>query len=156
MRSAIRAQKTRRLTPLKFRLTRKRDFFISLPLTLHWKSGSSASKMNKKLIAVGMSGGVDSSVAAYLLKEQGCDVIGLFMKNWEETDPNGVCLSSREYDDVAAVCERIGIPYYSVNFVAEYRHTVFDQFLADCKAGLTPNPDVLCNREIKFKVFLQK
>ena len=112
--------------------------------------------MNKKLIAVGMSGGVDSSVAAYLLKEQGHDVIGLFMKNWEEADPNGVCLSSREYDDVAAVSERIGIPYYSVNFVEEYRKNVFDQFLADCKAGLTPNPDVLCNREIKFKVFLQK
>ena len=103
-----------------------------------------------------MSGGVDSSVAALLLKEQGHDVIGLFMKNWEEADAQGVCMASREYDDVVRVATQIGIPYYSVNFVKEYREAVFEQFLSDCRAGLTPNPDVLCNREIKFKVFLQK
>jgi len=112
--------------------------------------------MKKHRIVVGMSGGVDSSVCAWLLKEQGHDVIGLFMKNWEEADERGVCRASREYDDVAAVCNQIGIPYYSVNFVKEYRESVFDQFLADCRAGLTPNPDVLCNREIKFKTFFNK
>ncbi len=112
--------------------------------------------MKKHRIVVGMSGGVDSSVSAWLLKEAGHDVIGLFMKNWEETDAQGVCQSSREYEDVVAVCNQIGIPYYSVNFVKEYRELVFNQFLADCKAGLTPNPDVLCNREIKFKAFFNK
>ena len=78
------------------------------------------------------------------------------MKNWEETDAQGVCQSSREYEDVVAVCDQIRIPYYSVNFVKEYRESVFNQFLADCQAGLTPNPDVLCNREIKFKAFFKK
>lgn len=103
-----------------------------------------------------MSGGVDSSVAAYLLKQQGHDVTGLFMKNWEETDANGVCSATRDYDDVAAVCTQIGIPYYSVNFVNEYRESVFNQFLESCRQGLTPNPDILCNREIKFKAFFKK
>jgi tRNA-uridine 2-sulfurtransferase len=112
--------------------------------------------IKKHKIVVGMSGGVDSSVSAWLLKEQGHDVIGLFMKNWEEADALGVCQSSREYEDVVAVCDQIGIPYYSVNFVKEYRERVFDQFLADCRAGLTPNPDVLCNREIKFNLFFKK
>ncbi len=112
--------------------------------------------MNKQLVAVGMSGGVDSSVSALLLKEKGLNVMGLFMKNWEEDDPNGNCLSSREAEDAAAVCAKIGIPFYSVNFVREYRDAVFEQFLSECKEGLTPNPDVLCNREIKFKVFLKK
>ncbi len=112
--------------------------------------------MEKKTVVVGMSGGVDSSVSALLLKNQGYRVIGLFMKNWEETDESGVCNSAKEYEDVARVCERLEIPYYSVNFVQEYRESVFEQFLADYRAGLTPNPDVLCNREIKFKVFLEK
>lgn len=112
--------------------------------------------MQKKLIAVGMSGGVDSSVAALLLKERGEAVVGLFMKNWEEGDEAGRCLASREADDAAEVCQKIGIPFYSVNFVKEYRDAVFERFLAECRAGLTPNPDVLCNREIKFKVFLEK
>jgi len=109
-----------------------------------------------KTIIVGMSGGVDSSVSALLLKEAGFKVIGLFMKNWEETDGRGQCKASKEYEDVVRVCEKLDIPYYSVNFVEEYQKAVFDQFLADFQAGLTPNPDVLCNREIKFKVFLQK
>ena len=109
-----------------------------------------------KTVVVGMSGGVDSSVSALLLKNEGYRVIGLFMKNWEETDEHGVCKSAQEYEDVARVCNGLGIPYYSVNFVEEYRESVFAQFLADYRAGYTPNPDILCNREIKFKVFLEK
>jgi tRNA-specific 2-thiouridylase len=112
--------------------------------------------MNKITVIVGMSGGVDSSVSALLLKQQGYRVIGLFMKNWEESDAQGVCQSSKEYDDVVRVCDQLEIPYYSVNFVEEYRRSVFSQFVRDYEAGLTPNPDVLCNREIKFKVFLDK
>jgi tRNA-specific 2-thiouridylase len=103
-----------------------------------------------------MSGGVDSSVAALLLKEQGHDVIGLFMKNWDEKDSHGHCLSAADYDDVAKVCSQIGIPHYSVNFVKEYWDHVFSHFLEELKLGYTPNPDILCNREIKFKLFLEK
>lgn len=125
------------------------------PLTIRAASDILAA-MQKQLIAIGMSGGVDSSVAAWLLKEQGVEAIGLFMKNWEESDAEGNCMASREADDAAAVCAKVGIPFYSVNFVKEYREAVFEQFLAECKAGLTPNPDVLCNREIKFKAFLNK
>lgn len=111
---------------------------------------------SKKTIVVGMSGGVDSSVAAILLKEQGHHVIGLFMKNWEEKDENGVCTSEKDFKDVVSVCDKLDIPYYSVEFVEEYREKVFDGFIADLKKGLTPNPDILCNREIKFKVFFEK
>ncbi|MBQ8761712.1 MAG: tRNA 2-thiouridine(34) synthase MnmA [Clostridia bacterium] len=110
----------------------------------------------KKTVVVGMSGGVDSSVSALLLKEQGYNVIGLFMKNWEEKDPNGVCTSQQDYDDVCRVCSKIGIPYYSVNFAKEYEERVFKYFLESYKKGRTPNPDVLCNREIKFGPFLEK
>lgn len=112
--------------------------------------------MHKITVVVGMSGGVDSSVSALLLKEQGYRVIGLFMKNWEEAGTDGVCQSSKEYDDVARVCDQLNIPYYSVNFVEEYKASVFSQFVQDYQRGLTPNPDVLCNREIKFKVFFEK
>ena len=105
-------------------------------------------------IVVGMSGGVDSSVAALLLKEQGYDVIGVFMKNWEEQDDNGVCTSESDWRDVREVCDIIGIPYYSVNFAKEYWDRVFSYFLEEYRAGRTPNPDVLCNREIKFRAFL--
>lgn len=111
---------------------------------------------SQQTVVVGMSGGVDSSVSALLLKQQGYRVIGLFMKNWEEQDENGVCTSAHDYEDVRRVCEQIDIPYYAVNFVEEYRTQVFAQFLEDFKQGLTPNPDILCNREIKFKVFLDK
>ncbi len=107
-------------------------------------------------VAVGMSGGVDSSVAALLLQEQGYKVFGLFMKNWEELDENGACMSAKEYEDMAAVCETLGIRYYSVNFVEEYRENVFSHFLDEFKKGHTPNPDILCNREIKFKVLLKR
>lgn len=110
----------------------------------------------KHRVVVGMSGGVDSSVAAYCLKEQGHEVIGLFMKNWEEKDENGVCHSAQDYEDVARVCERLDIPYYSIEFVKEYWENVFLDFIKDFKVGLTPNPDILCNREIKFNVFLKK
>ena len=105
-------------------------------------------------IVVGMSGGVDSSVAALLLKRAGHEVIGVFMKNWEEKDDEGVCTSERDWDDVRTVCDTIGIPYYAVNFAREYRERVFSYFLDEYRAGRTPNPDVLCNREIKFKAFL--
>lgn len=107
-------------------------------------------------VVVGMSGGVDSSVSALLLKQQGYRVIGLFMKNWEEQDENGICSSAYDYQDVQRVCDHLDIPYYTVNFVEEYRTQVFAQFIEDFKQGLTPNPDILCNREIKFKVFLDK
>lgn len=110
----------------------------------------------QKTVAVGMSGGVDSSVAALLLKQQGFRVIGLFMKNWEETDENGVCTSAKEYEDVISVCEMLEIPHYSVNFIKEYRENVFAHFLDEFKKGHTPNPDILCNREIKFKVLLKR
>jgi tRNA-uridine 2-sulfurtransferase len=107
-------------------------------------------------VVVGMSGGVDSSVAALLLKEQGFRVIGMFMKNWEEKRPDGTCASAQDFDDVARVCEKIGIPYYGVEFVKEYWDNVFTHFLEDYRKGFTPNPDILCNREIKFKAFLEK
>ena len=105
-------------------------------------------------IVVGMSGGVDCSVAAYLLKQQGFDVVGIFMKNWEEDDDEGVCTATADYADVRSVCETIGIPYYTVNFAKEYRDRVFSYFLDEYQKGRTPNPDVLCNCEIKFKAFL--
>lgn len=115
-----------------------------------------AKPIQETTVVVGMSGGVDSSVCALMLKLQGYRVIGLFMKNWEEQDEQGVCQASKEFADVVAVCDQIGIPYYSVNFIEEYRENVFKQFLDEFKKGYTPNPDILCNREIKFKALLQK
>jgi len=109
---------------------------------------------SKTRVVVGMSGGVDSSVTALVLKEQGYDVVGIFMKNWDDTDENGVCTATEDYKDVAAVAEQIGIPYYSVNFEKEYWDRVFEYFLAEYRLGRTPNPDVMCNKEIKFKAFL--
>lgn len=109
--------------------------------------------MEKKTVVVGMSGGVDSSVAALLLKEQGYNVIGLFMVNWEEDDENGCCTAEQDYEDVRRVSNLIGIPYYTVNFSKEYRERVFSYFLKEYERGRTPNPDVLCNREIKFGPF---
>ena len=105
-------------------------------------------------IVVGMSGGVDSAVSALLLKRAGHDVIGVFMKNWEEKDDEGVCTATADWQDVQECCEKIDIPYYSVNFAKEYRERVFSLFLDEYRKGRTPNPDVLCNREIKFKAFL--
>ncbi len=106
-------------------------------------------------MVVGMSGGVDSAVAALLLKRQGYDVVGVFMKNWEESDENGVCTADEDFAQVRAVCDRIGIPYYSVNFTQAYWDRVFTYFLNEYRAGRTPNPDVMCNKEIKFKAFLK-
>lgn len=105
-------------------------------------------------VVIGMSGGVDSSVAALLLKEQGYDVIGIFMKNWDEKDDEGFCAAEEDYEDVRRVCNKIDIPYYTVNFVKEYWDRVFTYFLDEYKKGRTPNPDVMCNKEIKFKAFL--
>ena len=107
----------------------------------------------KKTVVVGMSGGVDSSVAAYLLKEQGYNVIGLYMNNWEEKDECGACTGEEDFADVRRVCSALDIPYYVVNFAKEYMDRVFSYFLEEYNAGRTPNPDVLCNREIKFKDF---
>ncbi len=111
--------------------------------------------MNRReRVVVGMSGGVDSSVAAWLLKQQGFEVVGLFMKNWEDDDTDEYCTSRADLVDAAAVCDVIGIDLEAVNFAAEYRERVFAHFLADYRTGRTPNPDVLCNSEIKFRAFL--
>ncbi|MNO52843.1 tRNA-specific 2-thiouridylase MnmA [compost metagenome] len=107
-------------------------------------------------VVVGMSGGVDSSVTALLLKQQGYDVIGIFMKNWDDTDEFGNCTAEADSEDVRRVCEQIDIPYYTVNFEKEYYDKVFAYFLEEYKRGRTPNPDVMCNREIKFGEFLNK
>ncbi len=103
-------------------------------------------------VIAGMSGGVDSAVSAYLLKEQGYDVVGVFMKNWDEQQ-GGECTAAADYEDVREVCNKIGIPYYTVNFEKEYWDRVFSYFLKEYQAGRTPNPDVLCNQEIKFAAF---
>ncbi len=110
--------------------------------------------MEEKTVVVGMSGGVDSSVTALLLKQEGYKVVGLFMKNWDEQDSRGSCTAEQDYEDVRRVCDKIGIPYYTVNFTQEYMDNVFSCFLRDYEQGRTPNPDVLCNREVKFKPFL--
>ena len=111
--------------------------------------------MSNKRVVVGMSGGVDSSVAALLLKQQGYEVIGLFMKNWEDDDTeDGYCPAKQDFMDVLAVSDRIGIEIEAVNFAKEYKERVFSYFLREYQAGRTPNPDVLCNSEIKFKAFL--
>ena len=109
--------------------------------------------MSKKIV-VGMSGGVDSSVAALLLKQQGFDVIGLFMKNWEDDDSGEYCSSRQDLLDAVSVADTIGIPIEAVNFAEEYKERVFSYFLREYQAGRTPNPDILCNSEIKFKAFL--
>ncbi len=107
-------------------------------------------------VIVGISGGVDSSVAALLLKEQGYHVIGLFMRNWDEEDGQGACKAEEDYSDASEVCHQLGIDHYTVDFTSEYRERVFEGFVADLKRGVTPNPDILCNSEIKFDVFLDK
>ena len=104
-------------------------------------------------VVVGMSGGVDSAVAAHILKGQGYEVTGLFMKNWEEDDATEYCTALADFGDAAAVCDKLGIELLTANFAGEYWDNVFEAFLDDYRAGYTPNPDVLCNREIKFKVF---
>lgn len=115
---------------------------------------SNQSGANRRVI-VGMSGGVDSSVAAYLLQQQGYQVEGLFMKNWEEDDGTEYCTAKEDLADAQSVCEKLGIQLHTANFSAEYWDNVFEHFLQEYRAGRTPNPDVLCNREIKFKAFLE-
>lgn len=110
---------------------------------------------SQKKVIVGMSGGVDSSVSAYLLQQQGYQVAGLFMKNWEEYDNEEYCSAATDLADAQAVCDKLGIELHTVNFAAEYWDNVFELFLAEYKAGRTPNPDILCNKEIKFKAFLE-
>ena len=107
-----------------------------------------------KRVVVGLSGGVDSSVSAYLLKQQGYEVIGLFMKNWEDDDDSEYCSSRQDFIDAASVADVIGIDIEAVNFAKEYKERVFADFLREYSAGRTPNPDVLCNAEIKFRAFL--
>lgn len=111
-------------------------------------------EIKKSRVVVGMSGGVDSSVAAYLLKQQGYDVVGLFMKNWEDDDTDEYCSSRQDFLDAISVADILDIPIEVVNFSAEYKDRIFSHFLAEYQAGRTPNPDVLCNAEIKFKAFL--
>ena len=118
----------------------------------HNSDAKPASKPSK--VVVGMSGGVDSSVAAWMLKQQGYEVIGLFMKNWEDDDSDEYCSARQDWLDVVSVADLIGIDVEAVNFAAEYRERVFAEFLREYAAGRTPNPDVLCNAEIKFKAFL--
>ena len=108
----------------------------------------------KRRVVVGLSGGVDSAVSAWLLKEQGHDVVGVFMKNWEDDDDSEYCSSNADFVDAAAVADVLGIEIEHVNFAADYKDRVFAEFLREYQAGRTPNPDVLCNAEIKFKAFL--
>lgn len=118
------------------------------------RPGDAGAALRAGHVVVGLSGGVDSAVAAYLLRRDGYDVVGVFMKNWEETGEDGVCTAAADYEDVKSVSAAIGIPHYTVNFSDEYRARVFSYFLAEYRAGRTPNPDVLCNCEIKFRAFL--
>ena len=106
-------------------------------------------------VIVGMSGGVDSSVSAYLLQQQGYQVEGLFMKNWEEDDTDEYCAAAEDLKDAQQVCDKLGIKLHTINFATEYWDNVFEYFLAEYKAGRTPNPDIMCNKEIKFKAFLE-
>ncbi|AIN47341.1 tRNA 2-thiouridine(34) synthase MnmA [Candidatus Palibaumannia cicadellinicola] len=112
------------------------------------------SDYSNKTVIVGMSGGVDSSVSAFLLQQQGYQVEGLFMKNWEEDDNDKYCTVARDLTDAQTVCDQLGILLHTVNFAAEYWDNVFELFLTEYRTGRTPNPDILCNKEIKFKVFL--
>ena len=112
-------------------------------------------KSGMQTVVVGLSGGVDSSVAALLLKREGHNVIGVFMKNWEEKDDGGVCTSEQDASDAQMVAQKLGIPFHVVNFCKEYEKNVFREFLKDLEKGLTPNPDVLCNREVKFGPLLE-
>lgn len=111
--------------------------------------------MSKECIVVGISGGVDSAVTALLLKQQGYKVIGLFMKNWEDDDSDEYCSSRQDLIDAVSIADTIGIPIETVNFAKEYKDHVFSHFLREYAAGRTPNPDILCNSEIKFKAFLE-
>ena len=126
---------------------------IELNIQRHKLSTPKAPQETK--VIVGMSGGVDSSVSAYLLKEQGYLVEGLFMKNWEEDDTDEYCAAAQDLEDAQAICDKLDIKLHTMNFATEYWDNVFEYFLAEYKAGRTPNPDIMCNKEIKFKAFLE-
>src|SRR5210317_181930 len=127
----------------------RRGIILSPGFDLQTMSDNSSKK-----VIVGMSGGVDSSVSALLLQQQGLVVEGLFMKNWDEDDGTEYCTAKADLVDAQSVCDKLGIKLHTANFAAEYWDNVFEHFLHEYKAGRTPNPDVLCNREIKFKAFL--
>jgi tRNA-uridine 2-sulfurtransferase len=118
-------------------------------------SVATVAKAGRRRVVVGLSGGVDSAVSAWLLKQQGFEVVGIFMKNWEDDDDSEYCASNVDFVDAAAVADVVGIELEHVNFAADYRERVFAEFLREYAAGRTPNPDVLCNAEIKFKAFLE-
>lgn len=118
-------------------------------------SAEQLAENSKIKVICGMSGGVDSSVSAFILQQQGYQVEGLFMKNWEEDDDTDYCTAAADLADAQAVCDKLGIKLHKINFAAEYWDNVFEHFLAEYKAGRTPNPDILCNKEIKFKAFLE-
>ena len=122
------------------------------PRAHRWQGMSGT--VRRQRVVVGLSGGVDSAVTAWLLKQQGHEVIGIFMKNWEDDDDSEYCSSNIDFVDAAAVADVIGIEIEHVNFAAEYKDRVFAEFLREYQAGRTPNPDILCNAEIKFKAFL--
>ncbi|HHT7856695.1 tRNA 2-thiouridine(34) synthase MnmA [Pasteurella multocida] len=117
-------------------------------------SAEQLAENRKKKVICGMSGGVDSSVSAFILQQQGYQIEGLFMKNWEEDDDTDYCTAAADLADAQAVCDKLGIKLHKINFAAEYWDNVFEHFLQEYKAGRTPNPDILCNKEIKFKAFL--
>lgn len=117
-------------------------------------NANQSNPLSRTKVVVGMSGGVDSSVAAYLLKQAGYDVIGVFMKNWEEDDTDDYCAAADDMADAKSIADKLEIPFKTINFAAEYWDRVFEYFLAEYRAGRTPNPDIMCNKEIKFKAFL--
>jgi tRNA-specific 2-thiouridylase len=122
---------------------------------IHSLSADELASNSQKKVIVGMSGGVDSSVSAYILLQQGYQVEGLFMKNWEEDDNDEYCAAAEDLKDAQAVADKLGIELHQINFAAEYWDNVFEYFLEEYKSGRTPNPDIMCNKEIKFKAFLE-
>jgi tRNA-specific 2-thiouridylase len=128
---------------------------MSIELTTQQNKSLSQKAAQQTKVIVGMSGGVDSSVSAFLLQEQGYQVEGLFMKNWEEDDTDEYCSAAQDLKDAQAICDKLGIKLHTINFATEYWDNVFEYFLAEYKAGRTPNPDIMCNKEIKFKAFLE-
>jgi tRNA-specific 2-thiouridylase len=135
------------------RLLNKRGIIAKFKINFNTLQFLVMNKSNIKVM-VGMSGGVDSSVSAYLLKQQGYQVEGMFMKNWEEDDTEEYCSAAVDVADAQSVCDQLEIPLHTINFSAEYWDRVFEYFLAEYSAGRTPNPDIMCNKEIKFKAFL--
>ncbi len=135
-------------------LLRRAQIFLRVRPHLQSPPHRFFSQRQQQRVVVGMSGGVDSSVTAHLLKSQGYDVIGVYMKNWDDLDETGVCTGEHDERDARAIATQLGIRFEVVNYVKEYWTLVFDRMVEDYAAGLTPNPDIFCNREIKFKLLL--